>query len=274
MQETQFLQSEFAKQSPLDHVTFSVLAAAHTVISNEWDGRDTSHDPYSRLYLVTSGAGTIEVRGRRRVLEPGNLYLVPSNETYKLCSGRGMGHFWFHFTARFAAGISVFALLQTPFQVPANADALRGARDVVDTCERDATVLRFMLVNRIRLLLEPFIQEASWTIHPNHYDRFTPALTFVEEHLGEDISVTDLAAIVNLHPTYFANKFSACVGMAPKAYVQSRRIEVAQMLLLHNDKPVKAIAAETGFHDVAYFCRVFRRRTGMTPGEYRNRGPI
>ena len=99
-------------------------------------------------------------------------------------------------------------------------------------------------------------------------------MRFIDEHLAERISVADMAATIHLHPTYFANVFSRTFGVGPKRYLLLRRVETAQVHLLHSDLSVKEIAHATGFPDAAYLSRVFRSITGFAPIEYRRRGII
>jgi len=66
----------------------------------------------------------------------------------------------------------------------------------------------------------------------------------------------------------------AAAGVAPREYVRTRRIEAAQLMLLHTDLPIKSIAMNTGFRESAYFCCAFRKATGLAPGAYRARGVV
>ena len=104
--------------------------------------------------------------------------------------------------------------------------------------------------------------------------RLAPVFDHVETHLDEDLRIPDLARLVNVHPTYFAERFTRAVGRSLSRYIQLRRLEAGHLLLFDSTRAITAIARETGFHDVAYFCRVFRARTGTTPGAYRERGRI
>jgi AraC-like DNA-binding protein len=52
-------------------------------------------------------------------------------------------------------------------------------------------------------------------------------------------------------------------------YINSKKVERAQLLLYTTDIPVKEVAYELGFNDHSYFIRMFRKVTGITPQEYR-----
>ena len=57
--------------------------------------------------------------------------------------------------------------------------------------------------------------------------------------------------------------------MPPHQYLLERKIEIAGILLKESAKPVKLIAAEIGFPDEYYFSRLFKKRTGVSPSDYR-----
>jgi AraC-like DNA-binding protein len=71
---------------------------------------------------------------------------------------------------------------------------------------------------------------------------------------------------------YFSRIFRRQAGISPFEYVQDKRISRAKQLLkIRWDMKVKEIAAECGYDDSKYFMTAFKRITGMTPVEYRNR---
>lgn len=69
----------------------------------------------------------------------------------------------------------------------------------------------------------------------------------------------------------FKRRFKAATGYAPVEYVQSVRIERAKQLLEQRSDSIEKIAAATGYEDPAFFRRLFKRRAGVTPGDYRRR---
>ena len=99
--------------------------------------------------------------------------------------------------------------------------------------------------------------------------RFEPVLSHIDEHLDQPIELEDLAALVHLHPTYFANEFSRRFNVPPRRYVNQKRMERAQHLLHASAQPLQRIAAQVGYEDVYYFQRVFKKFVGVSPGAYR-----
>ena len=69
----------------------------------------------------------------------------------------------------------------------------------------------------------------------------------------------------------FSRRFKQATGMAPIEYVHTLRLEEAKQLLESGDEPVEAVALEVGYEDAAFFGRLFRRKVGVTPTQYRKR---
>ena len=92
---------------------------------------------------------------------------------------------------------------------------------------------------------------------------------YVTIHLHDHITLERLAGVAGLSPYHFARKFKSEFGEPPHSYVIARRVSAACQLLRATHLPLKAIASDCGFADQSHFSRLFQRRMGVTPGEYR-----
>lgn len=95
---------------------------------------------------------------------------------------------------------------------------------------------------------------------------------YVETHLAERMSVDDLAGTVALSRFHFARRFRQSTGTSPHEFVLRRRVQRAAALLARTDATLLDVALRCGFADQSHLTRVFRTRTGTTPGRYRMRG--
>ena len=93
--------------------------------------------------------------------------------------------------------------------------------------------------------------------------------TYIEEHLAEDLSLSELAAVAYLSPYHFARLFKASTGFAPHQYVIGRRIERAKLLLSTTNWSPTAIAHAVGFAHESHLALHFKRLTGLLPSSYR-----
>lgn len=92
---------------------------------------------------------------------------------------------------------------------------------------------------------------------------------YVEEHLADNVLLSDLAELVRLSPFHFSRAFKQTFGMPPHRYLTSRRIEHAKTLLENVEASVTQIGVEVGFGETSSFTTAFRKHTGVTPTVYR-----
>jgi len=95
--------------------------------------------------------------------------------------------------------------------------------------------------------------------------------SYVTDHLDGVLLLDDLAREAGVSRFHFARMFKATIGQTPHRWITARRIEAAKALLRATDKPIAAIAADTGFGSQSHFGQAFRRATGETPGAWRRR---
>lgn len=93
---------------------------------------------------------------------------------------------------------------------------------------------------------------------------------FIEERLAEELTLTNMAAVVHMSAFHFARAFKAATGEPPHRYVTHRRIERAKMLLAVTRLPVAEVAYRVGFSNQSHFTAQFRKVTGTTPKRYRD----
>jgi AraC-like DNA-binding protein len=97
------------------------------------------------------------------------------------------------------------------------------------------------------------------------------AREYMEAHYDANISLSELAALVQLSPFYFARAFQQEIGLPPHAYLETVRITRARELLLRG-VPIADVSAAVGYGDQSHFTHRFKRLLGMTPGQVaRNR---
>jgi AraC family transcriptional regulator len=92
---------------------------------------------------------------------------------------------------------------------------------------------------------------------------------FVEERLGDDLSLAAMASAVGLSPYHFARAFRASTGLSPHQYVIRRRVERARLLLTTTDRTLAAIALDVGFASGSHLATHVRRLLGVAPSALR-----
>ncbi|MCC8066537.1 MAG: helix-turn-helix domain-containing protein [Clostridiales bacterium] len=90
-----------------------------------------------------------------------------------------------------------------------------------------------------------------------------------DRDLSQPLTLQYFSNMLNVNSSYLSNLFSKEVGMTLTEYVTAQRISYAADQLLTTQQPIKTIAKKSGIPDVQYFSRLFKRRTGQTPSQYR-----
>jgi AraC family transcriptional regulator len=94
--------------------------------------------------------------------------------------------------------------------------------------------------------------------------------TYIQEHLGQDLKLADLAALIGMSPCYFAWLFKQTTGVSPHQFIIQCRLERSQQLLKHSEEPIAEIAVHCGFSSQSHLTRLFRKHFNTTPKAYRN----
>lgn len=90
-------------------------------------------------------------------------------------------------------------------------------------------------------------------------------------HYAHESPVAQMVALSQLPERTFKRRFAQATGMAPLEYVHHIRLEEAKQMLEAGDEPVETIALDMGYSDSSFFSRLFRRKVGISPVQYRLR---
>ena len=151
--------------------------------------------------------------------------------------------------------------------------------------EEEAFSLSDGFIQRVELLTDPgkimnlqysMILEYTEQVEKLHLGRQPTRLAadvanYVRRHLSEPISVEDMAADFFLSRPHLSAKFKQETGVTLTDYILTEKTEEAKRLLRYSDKSLSSISAYLGFSSHGHFARVFKKYSGLTPSEYRDR---
>ncbi len=100
-------------------------------------------------------------------------------------------------------------------------------------------------------------------------DLITEAQKYIENHYFDRLTLEHVAEHIHISPVYFSAAFKKKLKINFTEYVNNVRIRVAKNMLLDPSIRIKDIYCKIGFSDYSYFCRVFKKKTGISPKKYR-----
>lgn len=108
---------------------------------------------------------------------------------------------------------------------------------------------------------------------PTYSSAVKRACNFIHGRLGQSLTVTTIARHSHVSPGHLNRLFRADLEMSVMEYVYQQRLETAKSLLVNTTLPVNVISRNLGIPNSAYFSRMFREKTGVTPLVYRMKHP-
>jgi transcriptional regulator GlxA family with amidase domain len=168
-------------------------------------------------------------------------------------------------------GCSSTTATSSPAAVPQPSSILRSMSSSDSAgAERANAAARMLLIDRDRQSQLPYAVSAG-------HDRFHSkelvhrAQDHIEDRLGTDLRVRDIAAAVGVSERTLVRHFRAELGASVQAQIRRQRIEAAKRFLETSDSPVDSIRRYVGYRDATSYRRAFREETGLTPQGFRGK---
>ena len=112
-------------------------------------------------------------------------------------------------------------------------------------------------------------KEKMQTVDETAQKRVQLMMQYIHENYNHELSLDEIASHIGISKSTALNLFQRFLHITPVSYLIGYRLQAASWLLKNTNKKVKTIAYESGFRNVDYFCRLFKKRYHLTPSEYR-----
>jgi AraC-like DNA-binding protein len=249
--------------------------------------------PFTRIYLITEGVGSVFIGNHKIPLEAGNIYLIPAYTSCSYYFGAGLSHYYIHLSIDQPNGLSPFNLYSVKNKTGANELDKFLFQRVVELnphlqlphhhpkvyqtklwlnkkVSYDTPSKHLETIGILKQLFSRFLEPSQNTAIASILKyNIQSILNHIRNNLQNEIRVEELAGMACLSKDHFSRVFKSITGMAPCDYIIRKRIERAQFLLLTSELGQKEIIGQTGFKSVAYFSRIFKKNTSYTPEKYR-----
>lgn len=103
----------------------------------------------------------------------------------------------------------------------------------------------------------------------SNMDFVSRAQFHIEKNIFKNLTLDEIASRTFVSPCYLSRAFKKTMGTGFSSYITKRKISMAKSLLQFSDLKVNTIALELCWLDANYFCRIFKKETGIAPSDYR-----
>ncbi len=273
-------------------LTLNVGLADHY---SNWNWKNV-HSPFARLYYVTEGTAQIEMPSGIYTLTPHHLYFIPAYTTHSYICKAPFSHYYIHIYEDLHSEMSILEQLDFPVEVKAERGDLELVKRLcyinpflklqqVDprVYDNHQTMISNIEMNQRRsfcdkveshgilyILMSRFLKYATPKAEVKD-DRIQMSLAFIRKHIGSKLDIEKLADMAHMSKDHFIRMFKQETGETPNVFIIKRKLEKAELTLVTTSLPVKRIADSLGYDDYSYFNRLFKKNSGMTPLQYRER---
>lgn len=283
----------------MSHITeipnLILLNIGYSEPNSDWNWQNV-HSPFARIYYVKEGNAKTYIKGKEYPLKPNHIYLTPPFTEHDDECNSVFHLYYIHFYENVTGKESIFDRFDFPIELAATDLDLSLTKRLhhinperhlryIDpkVYDNPPTFSQYIADNNnmpahlimetqgiLYQLLSRFLELAI--VKSEKIDsRINKTLQFIHENINTEIAVSHLASLACISEDHFTRLFKKTIGLAPIKYINLKKIEKAQLLLLTTDNMIGDIAMELAVENISYFNRMFRQHAGMTPGEYREK---
>lgn len=272
-----------------------LLNIGYAVHRADWNYKNVN-SPFARIYLVRQGIAKLHLQDQVQSLTPGHLYLIPP---FTLHSYECDDFYTLYYIHIYENPLSNQRILED-YIFPVEVDATPLDSQLVEQLavinpgrnlkeydpsnyDNSSTLMQNILLHTknptytmmetqgiLLQLLSRFMKEAThkYEITDN---RIRKTIRHIRKNIDKNITIDELTEICCLSKDHFIRLFKEEMHITPVQYINQKKIEKAQLLIITDNRPVKDIAYTLSFENVSYFNRLFKRYTGLTPVMYKSK---
>lgn len=231
----------------------------------------TSFDSFL-LEIILEGSVNIETEGELLTAHAGQVVLLDCYKPHRYYSDTGWHALWVHFDGASARGYFEIIRRQNgqafaTHQIQAVHSALQ---DLYGMFHYQQPLNEAYMSLHLTQALTAMTDPAQQTVTRDQPRLIDQAVAFINQHMGDEIYVRELASMVGLSEYHFIRVFREAMGVTPRQYIIASRMNHARYLLKTTALPIGEIAGMVGYTSESMFTAAFRRTQGTTPSQYRH----
>lgn len=276
----------------LDFILLNIGYAEHLA---DWNWQNVN-SPFVRLHYVVKGHAKIMLKNETFEMKKNHIYLTPSYTDHSYYCDGEFCVYYIHVYEKLENSYSIFEKFSFPYEIKSDEllekllhrlYQLNPGRELskYDPSLYDNTqeLIKSISINFgnsvattleteaiVKLIFSRFVQLSTLKIETKD-ERIIRALNYIHLHIDQPISIDELANQAHLSKDHLIRLFKNQIGCTPVKYINQKKIEKAQLLILVGNRSMKTIAYSLGFYNLPYFNRLFKSVTGETPSSYRRK---
>lgn len=231
--------------------------------------RRDNYDYYLFL-LVDTGELHVSFGGNDYIARQRDMVLLDCKKPHAYRAAGSLSFRYFHFEGAQSADLYNLLIQRQGYILhPADQLSIESALNSILALAYDGYRNEYKISAQIHVILSELASQSmpEYDVLPALV--ITKAISYIEEHFIEDVSVEHIADTVNLSTYYFSRLFRKYTNMSPHSYIVKLRVTLAKQLLASTTQSIEQICYACGFNSTQHFTRCFRQRVGHTPGKYR-----
>ncbi len=276
-----------------DNLNFILLNIGYSELNANWNWANI-YSPFARIYFVKGGKARTRIGNKTYDLEPGHLYLTPPFTLHDDECDSYFSLFYIHFYEKLINQESIFDKYEFPVEIEASPLDLALTERLLEVnpnrhlshydpqlYDNPPTFSQYIAENK-KLPLHSITETQGILLQlmskflclrkpktSDKDDRINKCLQFIHENIDQYIPISQLANIACITDDHLIRIFKSEMNCTPLKYINMKKIEKAQLLLLTSDMSIRDISFELSMDNVSYFSKIFKQYMGKTPGEYR-----
>ena len=229
------------------------------------------------IHYVRHGVGYFVQDGKSYTVKQGQCFLISPNTLvhYYPDSKDPWEYSWLEISGIEAKKILDYSTLSydSPISKADTGNLLYLFKDSADNFRTDTPADRCRNVGYARLILAEIIKNNPSPHQPVLNEPIvSKAIDYIENNYHRhDLTVDRVAASVSINRVSLHRYFASELGISPKTFISNLRMEKAMVLLSSSKYSIKNIAYSVGFNDSLYFCKAFKKHTGLSPSDFRSK---
>ena len=213
---------------------------------------------YWLIHFVESGTGYYRIENKEYTVSAGEMFVIPPyTETYyEADKNDPWSYIWIGFTSEGELPVELAHTINLP-----EAEAVFREMKLKSAPEGGRNAF---LLARIWDLFA--ILQREYNPAPDYIDR---AISIIHSEYMNELTVADIAVRLHLNRSYLSDIFKKCIGMSPKEYLLSYRMNLAATLLKNSNSSICVTAHSVGYTDIYNFSKMFKRHFGVSPSKYK-----